>query len=88
MGQGSVDEFGEDLFDDGVAAVLRFGLDEHERAVGERGVVAPHGEQLTLAVDGGLVEVGDAAHDQPGGDRVAGAFERGVARSRRSGRGR
>ena len=37
MGEGSVDEFGEALFDDGVAAVLGFGLDEDVWAVGERG---------------------------------------------------
>ena len=37
MGQGSVDEFGEDLFDDRVSTMLLLGLDEHERAVGERG---------------------------------------------------
>jgi hypothetical protein len=47
VGQGAVDEFGEDLFDDGVAAVLLLGLDGDERAVGERGVVAPDREQLT-----------------------------------------
>jgi hypothetical protein len=46
VGEGSVDEFGEDLFDDGVAAVLGFGLHEDVlRAVGERGVVTPYGEQ-------------------------------------------
>src|SRR6185369_1666482 len=65
--------------DDGVAAVLVFGGHERERAVGERGVVAPNREQLTLAVDHDGVEVGDAAHDQPGGHLVAGVFERGVA---------
>jgi hypothetical protein len=64
VGKGSVDELGEDLFDDGVAAVLFFGLDEDERAVGERGVVAPDGEQLALGIDLRLVEVGDTAHDQ------------------------
>jgi hypothetical protein len=58
VGQGSVDEFGEDLLDDGVAAVLGPRLHEDERAVGERGMAAPDGEQLALAVDVGLVEVG------------------------------
>lgn len=53
-------------------------LDEDERAVGERGVVAPDGEQFTLGVDLGLVQVGDAACDQPGGDCLGGAFERGL----------
>src|SRR5258705_9340130 len=33
MCEGSVDEFGEDLFDDGVGAVLGFGLDEDEWTV-------------------------------------------------------
>ena len=61
-----------------MTAVLGLGLHEDERAVGDRGVVAPDGEQLALGVDGGRVEVGDAAHDQPGGRLVAGALERGV----------
>ena len=39
----------EDLLDDGVVAVLRFGLDHLERRVGEQGVVAPDGKQLVLA---------------------------------------
>jgi hypothetical protein len=43
-----VDEFGEDLLDHGVAAVVGFGLNQDERAVRERGAVAPHGEQLVL----------------------------------------
>jgi len=42
------------LLDDGVTAVLFLGLDEHERAVGKYGVVAPHSEQLALVVDRGL----------------------------------
>jgi hypothetical protein len=78
VGQWSVDEFGEDLLDHGVTSVLLLGLDKDERAVGERGVVAPHGEQVALGVDGGLVQVGDALHDQPGGDLVRGVLERGV----------
>src|SRR5262245_29319211 len=45
---------------------------------GERAVVAPHGEQFALRVNGALVEIRDAPHDQPCGDVVAGAFERGV----------
>src|SRR5690606_8454473 len=54
VGQGSVDEFGEDLLDDGVAAVVSLGLFQDERAVGEDGVVAPHGEQHALVVHCGL----------------------------------
>src|SRR6266498_5096120 len=46
--------------------------------VGEHREVAPAGEQLTLAGIGLWVRSFDAAYDQPGGDRVAGAFERGV----------
>ena len=65
--EGAVVEVGEDLLDDGVAAVLLLGLDELERGVGEDGVVAPGGEQLALARCG-LCLVADAADDQPGGD--------------------
>jgi hypothetical protein len=43
VGQGAVAEVGEELLDDGVAAVLLLGLDELVRAVGEDGVVAPGG---------------------------------------------
>src|SRR6266536_536801 len=64
--------------DDRVAAVLGFGLRQDERGVGEHREVAPAGEQLTLAGIGLWVRSFDAAYDQPGGDRVAGAFERGV----------
>src|SRR5207248_4444515 len=42
--------------------------------VREEGVVAPHGEQCVV-----VVLVFDPAHDQPGGDLVAGAGEGGVA---------
>jgi hypothetical protein len=66
--EGSVAEVGEELLDDGVAAVLLLGLDELVRAVGEDGVVAPGGEQLALSRRGILVLVADAADDQPGGD--------------------
>ena len=52
---------------------------EHrQRAVGEHRVVAVDGEQLALV---GRVEVGDPAHDQPGGDALGLGLvrERGVA---------
>jgi hypothetical protein len=52
VGQRAVVEVGEDLLDDGVAAVLGLGLDEGEAAVGEHRVVAPDGEQFALAVTG------------------------------------
>ena len=65
--EGAVVEVGEELLDDGVAAVLLLGLDELERGVGEDGVVAPGGEQLALARCG-LCLVADAADDEPGGD--------------------
>ena len=42
-------EVGEELLDDGVAAVLLLGLDELVGGVGEDGVAAPGGEQLALA---------------------------------------
>ncbi len=45
----AVVQVGQELLDDGVAAVLLFGLDELERGAGEDGVVAPGGEQLALA---------------------------------------
>jgi hypothetical protein len=73
--QRPVVEVGEDLLDDGVAAVLLLGLEGFVRAVGEDGVVAPGGEQLALARRG-LSLVADAADDQPGGD-VQGLLLRG-----------
>jgi hypothetical protein len=66
VGQRAVAEVGEELLDDGVAAVLLLGLDELERGVGEDGVVAPGGEQLALARCG-LCLVAHPADDQPGG---------------------
>ena len=63
--QWPVDQVGEDLFDHGVAAVLGLGLGQPERAVGEHRVIAVDGEQLVLALGGGLgVEPAHAAHDQ------------------------
>jgi hypothetical protein len=56
------------LFHDGVVAVLGFGLEHHERGVGEHRVIAPGGEQFALAFAGFVVEVFDPADDQPGGD--------------------
>jgi hypothetical protein len=50
--QRAVEQVGEDLFDDGVAAVLGFCVGELKRAVGEHGVIAVGGEQLVLAADG------------------------------------
>ena len=49
MGEGPVGPAGEDLFGLGVAPVVFPGLDEREPRIGEQGVVAPGGEQLTLA---------------------------------------
>jgi hypothetical protein len=62
---------GEQLLDDGVAAVVFLGLEHGERGVGEHGVVAPGGEQLALAFGGPGVEVFDPADDQPGRDCLA-----------------
>ena len=64
-------QVGDDLLDDGVVAVLAFGLDQFERRVGEHGVVAPDGEQLVLPFGCLLVAGADAADDQPGGDLLA-----------------
>ena len=69
MGERAVTPVGEDLLGLGVAAVVLFGLDGLERGVGEHGVVAPGGEQLTLPRDSFLAEVADTADDQPGGGR-------------------
>jgi hypothetical protein len=59
----------EHLLDDGVAAVLGFGLEQHQRGTGEDGVVATHVKQFVLAAGSQAVEVFDPADDQPGGDR-------------------
>ena len=67
----AVGPVGEDLLGLGVAAVVLFGLEHHERGVGEHRVVAPGGEQLALPGGGLLIEVADAADDQPGGDGLA-----------------
>lgn len=66
MGQGGVFEIGDDLFHDRVPAVLGLGSDQFVGGVGETGVIAPRGEQLTLLTV--EVFVPDAAHDQPCGD--------------------
>src|SRR5439155_11321028 len=66
-------------FDDGVAAVLGFGLLKDERAVGEDRVVAVLVEQFALAGVLGGVEAFDSTRDQAGGDGLLGALERGVA---------
>jgi hypothetical protein len=80
MGQGALDQVGEELFDDGVAAVVGLGLGELERAVGEHRVVPVGGEQLALALGGGFGgEPADPAHDQPPVAAVGAAGgERGV----------
>jgi hypothetical protein len=59
--EGAVDEVGEDLLDDRVIAVLLFGLDQVERAVGEDGVVPVEVEQFVLAEAGLRVEPLDPA---------------------------
>ena len=69
VGKRPVVPVGEDLLDDGVAAVLLFGLDHLERAVGEHCVITPGGKQFPLPGTGPGVHVTDAADDQPGGER-------------------
>ena len=71
VGERAVGPVPEDLFGLGVVAVLLYGLEQGERRVGEDGVVAPGGEQLTLSGRLPGVEVLDAADDEPGGDRLA-----------------
>lgn len=68
MGQRAVDELGEDLLDDRVAAVVFLGLDQDERAVDEHDVVTPDREQHNLIVDSGRTLVGHPAHNQAGGE--------------------
>ena len=58
-------EVGDDLLHDGVGPVRGLGGEHRQGGVGEHRVVAVDGEQLAL-VRG--VQVGHAAHDQPGGD--------------------
>ena len=71
VGEGSGFAVGDDLFDDGVVAVLAFGLERLGGVVGEERVVAPDREQLALfAHDSGFGQVADAAHDQPGRDAL------------------
>jgi hypothetical protein len=81
VGQGPGFAVGDDLFDQRVVAVLSFGLEGFEGAVGEERVVAPEREQLTLfTLDSRFGQVADAAHDQAGGDPLGlgSAGERGV----------
>ena len=59
MREGTVVEVGEDLLDDGVAAVLLFGLDHLEGAVGEYRVITPDREQFGLPGWGAGVQVAD-----------------------------
>ena len=70
--EGSVDEVGEDGFDDRVAAVGDVGVGSRFGGVGEERVISPHREQRV-----GVAGVFDAAHDQPGGHR-SGRGESGV----------
>src|SRR6185312_2378570 len=72
MGQGGVLEVGVNLLDDRVAAVGLVGGDGVGVGVGEERVEAPGVEQGLLAITGGGVEVGDAAHHQPAGDLLGG----------------
>ena len=71
--QRPVDEVGEHGFDDGVAAVGDVGVGDRFGGVGEERVIPPDREQRV-----GVAGVFDAAHDQPGGDRVGGGSEGGV----------
>ncbi len=71
MSKGAGLQVGDDLLDDGVAAVGGLGLEHDQRGVGEDAVVAVDREQLSLALgDGRGVEAFDPAHDQPGRDVV------------------
>jgi hypothetical protein len=69
--RGAAGDVGKYLLHDGVVAVLSLGLDQLERRVGEHRVVTPDREQFVLSVRGLLVQVADAADDQPRGDGLA-----------------
>jgi len=69
-------QVGDDLFDDGVAAVLTLGLQQRFDTVGEDAVVTPQvGVELELT--GAGTQPTHPAHDQSSGDAV-GPAERGV----------
>lgn len=69
-------QIGDDLFDDGVAAVLTLGLQQRFDTVGEDAVVTPQvGVELELT--GAGTQPTHPAHDQSSGDAV-GPAERGV----------
>ena len=70
VGQGSVDQLGVELFDDGVVAVVGLGLQGGERAVGEHGVVAPGRAELGLPGRDLRGQPADPTHDQLRGDRL------------------
>ena len=78
MCERSVDEIGEELFDDGVTAVGHIGVHAGQVGVGQERVVASHREQFVLA-GWCRVEFADPADHQPCGDLVDGGFEGGVA---------
>ena len=54
-------EVGDDLFDDGVAAVVGLGLQHGQRGVGEHRMVAVAGEQRGLVGAGRVVAVSPGA---------------------------
>ena len=84
--EGPVDELGVDLLDHRVVAVLCFGLDEGEWAVGERCVVAPGGEQFRLGGDRGFVRRGRGARSAGRSPRPGGCRRTQCMWFRRSGR--
>ena len=75
MGEGAGVQVGVDLLDDGMVAVLAFGLDQFDRRVGEHGVIPPCGEQLVLSLGGLVVFRADPPDDQPGGDLLFFGFD-------------
>lgn len=73
MGQGAVDEVGENGLDHGVFAVGDVGIGNRLLRVGQEGVVTPEREQRV-----GVSGVFHPPYDQPGGDAVLGGSESGV----------
>ncbi|UPW06917.1 hypothetical protein M1C57_23780 (plasmid) [Rhodococcus pyridinivorans] len=70
MSQGSGLEFGDDLLDDRVVAVVPIGGDRWQGAVGDERMVSVGGEQLALlaAVTGRRLQAPDPPHDEPARD--------------------
>lgn len=77
MRQRAVLKVGDDLFDDGVAAVVGFGVEHGQRRVGENGMVPPGREPLTLLM--GMTWAGLASRTRRRINRAGTCCARGLA---------